>query len=129
MALGAACEVAAGWIDAPQVKSLRDRFWVSLQETFGPKVTLNGPLTMRLPNTLSVNFSGHVGADILSRIPQVAASIGSASHAGSVTLSPVLAAMGVPLEEGMGAVRFSLGRSTTWEELEEGIYCLRHLSL
>ena len=35
-----------------------------------------------------------------------------------VTLSPVLAAMGVPKNEGMGAVRFSLGRAITWEELE-----------
>jgi cysteine desulfurase len=52
-------------------------------------------------------------------LPGVAASTGSACHAGSVTLSPVLAAMGVPPEEGMGAVRFSLGRTTTWEELEE----------
>lgn len=129
VALGAACEVAAGWIGAPQVKSLRDRFWVSLQETFGPEVALNGHPTMRLPNTLSVNFSGRVGADILSRMPQVAASTGSACHAGSVTLSPVLAAMGVPLEEGMGAIRFSLGRSTTWRDLEEVICCLRNLSL
>lgn len=63
------------------------------------------------------------------RMPQVAASTGSACHAGSVYLSPVLDAMGGPLEEGMGAIRFSLGRSTTWKELEEVIYCLRHLSL
>jgi cysteine desulfurase len=62
-------------------------------------------------------------------MPQGAASTGSACHAGSVTLSPALAAMGVPLEDGMGAIRFSLGRSTTWEDLEEVIYCLRHLCL
>ena len=129
VALGAACAVAARWIDAPQVKDLRDRFWDSLQGTFGPKVTLNGHPTMRLPNTLSVNFTGRVGAEILGRMPQVAASTGSACHAGSVTLSPVLAAMGVPLGEGMGAIRFSLGRATTWDDLEEVICCLRHIIL
>ncbi len=64
----------------------------------------------RLPNTLNVNFVGRVGAEVLSMLPGVAASTGS------VTLSPVLAAMGVPPGEGMGAVRFSLGRATTWEE-------------
>ncbi|WP_429885904.1 cysteine desulfurase family protein [Geoalkalibacter halelectricus] len=119
VALGAACEVAGGWIDAPQVPALRDRFWAGLQEMFGNRVTLNGHPTQRLPNTLSVNFVGRIGTEILGRMPQVAASTGSACHAGSVTLSPVLAAMGVPLDEGMGAVRFSLGRQTTWEELQE----------
>ncbi len=129
MALGAACEVAAGWIDASQIKDLRDRFWENLQQSLGARVSLNGHPTQRLPNTLSVNFTGRIGAEILGRMPQVAASTGSACHAGSVTLSPVLAAMGVPLEEGMGAIRFSLGRATTWEDLEEVIYCLRHLCL
>jgi cysteine desulfurase len=48
----------------------------------------------------------------------VAASRGSACHAGSVTLSPVLKAMGVPPREGRGAVRFSVGRYTTEEEID-----------
>lgn len=129
VALGAACEVASGWIDVPQLEKLRDRFWDSLRLTFGAKVTLNGHPIQRLPNTLSVNFVGRIGAEILARLPQIAASTGSACHAGSVTLSPVLAAMGVPLEEGMGAVRFSLGRATTWEELEEVLHLLRRLLL
>lgn len=129
VALGTACEVVAGWIDAPQIKDLRDRFWDQLQETFGPKVSLNGHPTQRLSNTLNVNFAGLIGAEILDRMPQVAASTGSACHAGSVTLSPVLAAMGVSVKEGMGAIRFSLGRATTWKELDEVISCLRHLSL
>jgi cysteine desulfurase len=88
-------------------------------------MTLNGHPENRLPNTLNVNFIGRVGAEVLARLPGVAASTGSACHAGSVTLSPVLAAMRVPPEEGMGAVRFSLGRSTTWEELEEVIHLLK----
>ena len=78
---------------------------------------MNGAGAERLPNTSSVNFVGQVGADVLARLDGVAASTGSACHAGSVELSPVLAAMGVPPGEGMGAVRFSLGRSTTWDEL------------
>jgi cysteine desulfurase len=129
VALGAACEVASRWIDAPQIKDLRDRFWENLQQSFGARVSLNGHPTQRLPNTLSVNFTGRIGAEILDRMPQVAASTGSACHAGSVTLSPVLAAMGVPLNEGMGTIRFSLGRSTTWKDLEEVICCLHHLSV
>ncbi len=117
VALGAACRLAQKWIGMFQMQALRDRFWDGLQEIFGKDVMLNGHPIERLPNTVNVNFIGRIGAEILSKIPEVAASTGAACHAGSVTLSPVLAAMGVPQREGMGAVRFSLGRSTTWEEL------------
>jgi len=118
VALGAACEVAGRWAGAEALRALRDRFEAALLAAFGAGVTVNGAGAERLPNTASVNFVGRAGADVLAALPGVAASTGSACHAGSVELSPVLAAMGVPPREGMGAVRFSLGRSTTWEELE-----------
>jgi cysteine desulfurase len=115
--LGAAAELARdrAWTDA--VRELRDRFWAALQDRFGDRVRLNGHPTERLCNTLSVDFVGRVGSEILAARPGVAASTGSACHADRVTLSPVLEAMQVPTEVGMGAVRFSLGRSTTWDEL------------
>jgi cysteine desulfurase len=125
VAIGAACEVARKWIGMPQAQGLRDRFRDGLRGIFGEKVTLNGHPTARLPNTLNVNFVGRIGAEVLGMLPGVAASTGSACHAGSVALSPVLAAMGVPPEEGMGAVRFSLGRTTSWEELEEVLAMLK----
>ncbi len=118
VALGAACEAAMPGIGMPKVRELRDRFQAALESAFREQVTLNGHPTERLPNTLNVNFAGQNGAEVLARVPGLAASTGSACHAGSVELSPVLTAMGVPPHEGMGAVRFSLGRSTTWEELE-----------
>jgi cysteine desulfurase len=102
----------------PAVRALRDRFEAHLKERFGERLTVNGAGAERLPNTASVNFVGQVGAEVLARLPGLAASTGSACHAGSVELSPVLAAMRVPPSEGMGAVRFSLGRTTTWDELE-----------
>jgi cysteine desulfurase len=116
--LGAGCELAARWIGMPAVRALRDRFEARLKELFGEKLTVNGAGAERLPNTANVNFVGQVGADVLARLSGVAASTGSACHAGSVELSPVLAAMRVPPQEGMGAVRFSLGRTTTWDDLE-----------
>jgi cysteine sulfinate desulfinase/cysteine desulfurase-like protein len=64
------------------------------------------------------HFVGLVGAEVLSRLESVAASTGSGCHAGSVELSPKLAAMGVPERVGMGAVRFSLGRTTTEAEID-----------
>lgn len=122
--LGAACEVASRWVGMPAVRDLRNRFEARLREAFGDRVTVNGGGAERLPNTANVNFVGQVGADVLARLRGVAASTGSACHAGSVELSPVLAAMGVPPGEGMGAVRFSLGRTTTWPELEHVLTAL-----
>jgi cysteine desulfurase len=117
VALGAACDLARRkGMDA--VRELRDLFWSLLQDKFGERVVLNGHPIERLPNTLNVSFVAQVGAEILGRLPEVAASTGSACHAGSVELSPVLRAMGIPPEIGMGAIRFSLGRTTTREEVE-----------
>ena len=115
--LGAACELAQDWIDDHQVQALRDDMWRLLQERFGDGVVLNGHPQHRLPNTLNVSFLGHHGDEILARLPNLAASTGSACHAGSIQISPVLAAMGVPHDVGLGAVRFSLGRSTSRQEI------------
>jgi cysteine desulfurase len=124
-ALGKACEVAQAWIGLADVRRLRDRLWERLQGTLGNGVVLNGHPTRRLPNTLNVSFVGHVGADILAAMPDVAASTGSACHAGQVTLSPVLQAMKVAPDVGMGAIRFSLGRHTTQDEVDEVVNQLR----
>lgn len=83
------------------------------------RVVLNGHATQRLPNTLNVSFVGKIGADILAKLGDVAASTGSACHSGRIELSPVLAAMNVPEKIGMGAIRFSLGRGTTSEEIDD----------
>ena len=117
-ALGAACELAGGWVGMESIKALRDHFWNLLQAKFREKVALIGHPAERLPNTLNVGFVGHAGAEILNRVPRLAASTGSACHSGSVEMSSVLRAMRVPPQIGMGAVRFSLGRGTTEEEIE-----------
>ena len=108
-----------------RVRRLRDRFWSGLRDAFGERVVLNGHPDERLPNTLNVSFVGRVGAEILAGLEGVAASTGSACHAGTVKLSPVLEAMGVPPEVGMGAIRFSLGRGTTEEEIDSVVNQLR----
>ena len=119
IALGSACELAQSWLKVESIRQLRDLFWELLQTRFGKGVVLNGHPTERLPNTLNVSFVGKIGSTILSGMEGVAASTGSACHSGSVELSPVLKAMKVPPEIGMGAIRFSLGRTTTREEIEQ----------
>jgi cysteine desulfurase len=101
-----------------RVRTLRDHFWNELQRRFGNHVVLNGHPAHRLPNTINVSFVGRIGAEILSRLNGVAATTGSACHSGRVELSPVLEAMEVKPDVGMGAVRFSLGRGTTCDEID-----------
>jgi len=125
--LGKACEIAKKYIDNRKIQSLRDRFWEKLQKTFGDKVVLNGHPIYRLPNTLNISFAGKVGGEILSQLNGVAASTGAACHSGSVDLSPVLKAIGISPEVGMGAIRFSLGRTTTVEELNKVIKLMKNI--
>ncbi len=124
-ALGKACEVASSTIGGTEIFRMREALWERLRAAFGDRVVLNGPPDRRLPNTLNVSFVGRVGADILSRSPEIAASTGSACHAGEIRLSPVLAAMGVAPEVGMGAIRFSLGRWTTLDEIDTAVELLQ----
>jgi cysteine desulfurase len=118
VALGTASKLARDLRPMKRVRGLRDHFWQALHTRFPRRVVLNGHSEYRLPNTLNVAFPNYVGADILARLDGVAASTGSACHSGRVELSPVLTAMGIRPEVGMGAIRFSLGRYTAIEEID-----------
>jgi cysteine desulfurase len=126
VALGMACEVARQSLPeaTERHRRLRDRLWERLRESLGDRVVLNGHPERRLPNTLNVNFVGHIGSELLQAVPEVAASTGSACHEGTVCLSPVLQAMGVPPDLGRGAVRLSVGRFTTEAEIDRAAEAL-----
>jgi cysteine desulfurase len=120
VALGAACAIARqGLPEATRhLRELRDRLWERLRAGLGERVVLNGHPEKRLPNTLNASFLGHVGAELLEKVPEIAASTGSACHEGKVRQSPVLSAMGVPPEIGQGALRLTVGRFTTEEQVD-----------
>jgi cysteine desulfurase len=122
--LGAACAAAETGPGSGQVAQFRNYFWQGLRDRFGDRIVLNGHPEHRLPNTLNVSFLGHTGGDVLATIPEVAASTGSACHAGSTSMSPVLKAMQVDETVGVGAVRFSLGRMTTVAEIDRVLQLL-----
>jgi len=117
--LGAACRVARKRLarDEKEIFHLRNRLQLLLFDGIKDLV-LNGPNNNRLPNTLNVSVPGLEGGQILSEIPNLMASTGAACHDQGVTLSHVLSAMGVSPRVGMGALRFSLGRHNTPEEIE-----------
>lgn len=116
--LGKACQMALELLPATvrALTELRDYLFELLRQK--AEVTLNGHPVERLPNTLNVSFTGVNGARLLETTPEVAASTGSACHAGVDSVSPVLAAMGLPPARARGAVRLSLGRWTTPEDIE-----------
>jgi len=117
--LGAACDIARNRLqgDFRQMAMLRNRLQALLFEGL-PGLVLNGHPEQRLPNTLNVSVPGIAGSEILSRLPTIMASTGAACHDQTVKLSHVLSAMSVPPEIGMGALRFSVGRSNTVEQIE-----------
>jgi cysteine desulfurase len=119
VALGAACRLARERLPgaAAHLKTLRDRLHELLKAGF-PGLILNGPEVERLPNTLNVCFPGISGSELMAGLPDLAASLGSACHAGQEAISPVLAAMGVPMGQARGAVRFSVGYPTTRAEVD-----------
>jgi cysteine desulfurase len=119
--LGEACRLARESLPAAtdRLRTLRDRLWRRLQEGLGERVVLNGHPERRLPNTLNASFLGHIGSELLQKVPGVAASTGSACHEGHVSLSPVLCAMKTPPEISKGALRLTVGRFSTEQEIDQ----------
>jgi cysteine desulfurase NifS/selenium donor protein len=120
--LGEACAMISENLEQyrDHMMKMRDRLENALKERF-PEIRINGHLDKRLPNTLSVSFRGLEANTILSELAGVAASAGAACHSDRVDVSPVLEAMGVPVEYAMGTVRFSTGRYTSAEEIDQAI--------
>ena len=118
--LGAAARVAERDLAANSrtMCETRDRLHQRLSEHL--PVTLNGHVEKRLPNTLNVALSGATAQELLGELrDSLAASAGSACHADEVSRSPVLAALGVDDERGRGTVRFSTGKFTTLDDVDE----------
>jgi cysteine desulfurase len=118
--LGAACALAKEEMedDFVHIRRLRDHLHERLLSEI-PNLVLNGHPDKRLPNTLNVSFPGIEGGALLELLSDVCASTGAACHDRSVKLSHVLAAMNVPVSVGKGAVRLSLGRENTNEEIDQ----------
>jgi cysteine desulfurase len=117
--LGVACQMAKQTLETRtrRLAQLRDRLVAALRRTI-PDLRLNGEGAARLPNTASVRFPWVTGSEVLAATPSVAASTGSACHAGHESPSGVLVAMGLSAEEALQTVRLSVGSTTTDEDVE-----------
>lgn len=119
---GEACRIIAD--SFPQginnLRKLRDFLFRQIKKEI-PGIKLNGHIEKRIPNTLNISFPDVEAALLLEKMAPIAASAGAACHSGSEVISPVLSAMKVPDQLAMGSVRFSLGRMTKRNEIEEAI--------
>lgn len=121
--LGEAANIATENLakETPRLIALREQLFEGLKNELGDRVVLNGHPTLRLPNTLNVSIIGCKGWEILEKTPEIAASTGSACHEGKVLHSAVLCAMSTPLKQSEGALRLTLGRYTSSEEITKAI--------
>ena len=126
VALGAACVLAKEQLGESQsrLRQLRDGLQQSLEERLPGMVHLNGHSTVRLPNTLNVSVDRVIGEEVLAATPGIASSTGSACHEGSTEPSAVLMAMGLSRNRALGALRLTLGRWSTAEEMAQAAVLL-----
>ena len=125
--LGRACELLSGELQSTskQMEVLRDRLQEGALATV-PDAGINGSTAHRLPNSLNMAFNDLDGERMMFALDQegIAVSTGSACTAGSLDPSHVLLAMGQSHEHASSAIRFSLGRDNTEEEIDRVISLL-----
>ncbi|GHF35411.1 cysteine desulfurase [Amycolatopsis bartoniae] len=121
VALGTAAELASDDLavgNQHRVQKLRDHLHDRLATGLPDRVLLNGPMAARLPNTLNLSILHATGHQLLAALPGIAASTGSACHSGTHEPSPVLTAMGLDTDRGLSALRLSLGRWSTTDDID-----------
>lgn len=113
---------------ARRIGGLRDYFQEQLLGQF-PNIRINGHPIHRLYNNLNVSFPGCDSETLLVSLDMqgIAASSGSACSSGSVEPSHVLKAMGLPPAMARSAIRFTLGKDNTREEIDYVLESLREI--
>jgi cysteine desulfurase len=103
--------------EAARTRNLRDRLLARLQAGLDG-VRVNGSLAQRLPANLNLGFPGVHADALLTALPEIAVSTGSACSSAAPEPSHVLRALGLTEAEARSSVRFGLGRTTTEDEVD-----------
>lgn len=109
-------------MDQSQINELRTRFLQGIQGI--KSVIINTDLAYSVPNILNLRFAGVKSEKLMSLVPELALSAGSACHSKGVEPSYVLRALGQSEAEAACGVRFSFGRFTTQNEIDFAIETL-----
>lgn len=124
--LGEAARIANEEMQAEgdRLKGLRKRFWDAINDI--PEVHINGSRDHRLPGALNVSFAFVEGESLLMSLKDLAISSGSACTSASLEPSYVLRALGLNDELAHSSLRFSFGRFTTEEDVDQAAQSVRH---
>ena len=121
---GKAAEIAAAEMaqDAVRVGALRDRFESDLLRAV-PAIAVNGGRAKRVCNTTNVTLVGANGESLVIALDLqgVECSTGAACSSGAIEPSHVLLAIGLSPDEARSSLRFSLGRFTTEQEIDQAL--------
>jgi len=119
--LGKACDIAHRYLyrNITHMQSVRNLLFNNLKQAI-PNIKLNGHPEHRLPNTLNISFPNIEANILLNELESkgIAASAGAACHTDSVDVSPILTAIKLNMDYAMGTIRFSVGKTTTEEEIK-----------
>ena len=117
--LGTACDIASEELgeEARRIGALRDHLYRGISDRLSD-VILNGDPVHRLPGNLNLSFAGLDSEKIMSALPDIAISSGSACTSTSLEPSYVIRALGLSEDMARGSLRFGIGRFTTIAEID-----------
>ncbi|PPR18735.1 MAG: Cysteine desulfurase IscS [Alphaproteobacteria bacterium MarineAlpha9_Bin7] len=117
--LGTACDIASEELgeEARRIGALRDHLYRGISDRLSD-VILNGDPVHRLPGNLNLSFAGLDSEEIMSALPDIAISSGSACTSTSLEPSYVIRALGLSEDMARGSLRFGIGRFTTIAEID-----------
>jgi len=110
--------------DEARIGKLRDRLWNGINDL--EEVYLNGDLEHSIPNIVNISFNFVEGESLMMSLKDFAVSSGSACTSATLEPSYVLRAIGLPDELAHSSIRFSMGRYTTEEDIDNVVAQVRN---
>ncbi|MBE7076770.1 MAG: cysteine desulfurase [Clostridiales bacterium] len=123
-----ACEIAYRDIrtNNHKINGLHDYFITKLTDSV-ENIVINANVRQKLPTIVSVTFVGVDGESLLTKLDMngIAVSTGSACSSNSLTVSPVMTAIGLTNEDARGTIRFSFGKNNSYAEIDKAIVVIK----
>jgi cysteine desulfurase len=124
--MGAAFKLGAEKLadESARIEKLRKRLWEGVSDM--EEVHLNGSEQQHVPGIINISFAFVEGESLIMALRDLAVSSGSACTSASLEPSYVLRALGLNDEMAHSSIRFSIGRFTTEQDIDDAIAKVRH---
>jgi len=124
--MGAAFKLGAKLLaeESARIEKLRTRLWEGVSDM--QEVYLNGSSNQHVPGIINISFAYVEGESLIMALRDLAVSSGSACTSASLEPSYVLRALGLNDEMAHSSIRFSIGRFTTEQDIDDAIAKVRH---